>query len=215
MRPDVISFDAGERKRWCADAGVTEHTLARRAFRRGGRVPRADPIPTGVSCRVARCVTEKRAQAGVPAALEKPWAPAPDRCSGTRPPRGLVAGEAGAAGWCAIRWRRGRRQALDEERGASDSDHARVVHATIAIRERASARRPQLCVCSRRQSSVVRVAGAPARGTRERGTLSISGRPRWRPRLPREHRSRSSNARDKLIQIEGLEQAIVDQRLGL
>jgi hypothetical protein len=28
-RPDVISRDAGERKRWCEDASVTEQTFAR------------------------------------------------------------------------------------------------------------------------------------------------------------------------------------------
>jgi hypothetical protein len=29
IRPDVITCDAGERKRWCEDATVNEQTLAR------------------------------------------------------------------------------------------------------------------------------------------------------------------------------------------
>jgi hypothetical protein len=90
--------------------------------------------------------------------------------------------------------RRGGRQALDEERGASDSDHARVVHRDDRDPGTSIGTQDRACVRSRRRPGGARRC-APARRTSECGTLSISRRPGWCPRLPREHRSRSSNAR--------------------
>ena len=114
---------------------------------------------------------------------------------------------------CAIRRRRGRRHALDDERAASDSDHARVIHATILIRVQASAHKTELASI-RDGILVVRVAAHPHDGQANAALCRFLA-DRVGVRASRVSIVRGHRTRDKLIQIEDLEQAIVDQRLGL